>query len=161
MKGYTVWIMLFGVILSSCSSIPGKVPIDEKKTDLYVSSQEVHQRIFSECDQFIQELNAIIANRQYALWTEHLTKVYIQTFSSPEYLHEISQFPILKDRGIVLKSLQDYFHNVVVPSRSNAVLDEIVILKQHQVIAYSIYKGKRAKLYELESLNEAWKITVW
>jgi hypothetical protein len=30
-----------------------------------------------------------------------------------------------------------------------------------QVIAYSSFEGKRAKLYELEKIDGKWKITVW
>ena len=49
----------------------------------------------------------------------------------------------------------------MVPSRSQAVLDEIVFVGETQVIAYSSFKGKRAKLYELERIDDEWKITVW
>ena len=61
----------------------------------------------------------------------------------------------------VLKDLKGYFDWVVVPSRSRAVLGEIVFVGETQVVAYSSFDGQRAKLYELERINGDWKITVW
>jgi len=106
----------------------------------------------------IAELDSKISQGQYEGWLSHLSANYIEYYNSPEILHRINQYPQLLDNGIVIKDLEDYFQWVVVPSRSQASLEDIVFLGENQVVAYTTYEGKRAKLYEFEKLNGVWKI---
>ena len=127
----------------------------------YVVSQEFYEQTFDEIEAFILELNTVISKKQFDKWLSYLSTEYIRTFNSREVLNEINEYPQLKDNGIVLRDLRGYFEWVVVPSRSRAVLGEIVFVGETQVIAYSSFEGKRAKLYELEKIDGKWKITVW
>jgi hypothetical protein len=65
----------------------------------------------------------------------------------------------LKNQKIVLKSLEDYFLYVVVPSRANDRVDDIEFIGQNRVKAYTITsKGQRLRLYELEKTAGNWNI---
>ena len=134
---------------------------DSSEGPLYEVSQEVYDQTFEEIEALIDELNGVISKRQFNRWTEYLSDAYVKTYNSRAVLSEINQYPQLKDNDIVLKSLKDYFDWVVVPSRSRAVLDDIVFAGEDQVTAYSSFEGKRATLYELQRMDGEWKITVW
>ena len=143
---------------------PEPEPVIEEPADTdedYVVSQEFYEQTFDEIEAFILELNTVISKKQFDKWLSYLSTEYIRTFNSREVLNEINEYPQLKDNGIVLRDLRGYFEWVVVPSRSRAVLGEIVFVGETQVIAYSSFEGKRAKLYELEKIDGKWKITVW
>ncbi len=135
--------------------------IVEEPSDEYIVTKELYEQTFEEIESLIIELNSVISKKQFDRWLTYLSTVYIRTYNSREVLNEINEYPQLKDNGIVLKDLRGYFDWVVVPSRSRAVLGEIVFAGETQVIAYSSFDGKRAKLYELERINGIWKITVW
>jgi hypothetical protein len=135
-----------------------EVPVED---DQYVVSQELYEQTFDEIEALILELNTVISKKQFDKWLTYLSTVYIRTYNSRDVLDQINEYPQLKDNGIVLKDLKGYFEWVVVPSRSRAVLGEIVFAGETRVIAYSSFDGKRAKLYELERIDGVWKITVW
>jgi hypothetical protein len=142
---------------------PAEVTAPEEvgEEDSYTVSQELYEQTFEEIEMLIKELNQVISKKQYDRWLKYLSINYIRKYNSTEILNEINEYPQMKDNGIVLKDLRGYFDWVVVPSRSRAVLGEIVFVGETQVIAYSSFEGKRAKLYELEKIDDKWKITVW
>ena len=129
--------------------------------DSFEVSEELYRQTFEEIEALIKELNSVISKKQFDRWLGYLSRNYIDIYNSPEQLDEISQYRQLKDNGIYLKTIKDYFDWVVVPSRSKATLDEIVFVGENEVIAYSSFEGKRAKLYELERIDGEWKVTVW
>jgi len=129
--------------------------------DNYIVSQELYEQTFDEIEALIKELNKVISKKQYNRWLTYLSTGYTRKYNSTGVLDEINEYPQLKDNGIILKNLKDYFDWVVVPSRSRAVLGEIVFVSETKVVAYSSFDGKRAKLYQLEKNDGKWKITVW
>lgn len=139
--------------------IPEPETASEEET--YQVSEELYQQTFEEIESLIKELNQVISKKQYDRWLNYLSNGYIKKYNSQEVLNVINEYPQLKDNGIVLKNLRDYFDWVVVPSRSRAVLGEIVFVGEAKVVAYSSFEGKRAKLYQLEKSDNNWKITVW
>jgi hypothetical protein len=176
-------LLLIGLVLFSCASgqtapepeaevavaeeavpeteLEPEAEIVEEPGDEYIVTEELYEQTFEEIEALIIELNSVISKKQFDRWLTYLSTVYIRTYNSKEVLNEINEYPQLKDNGIVLTDLRGYFDWVVVPSRSRAVLGEIVFAGETQVIAYSSYGGKRAKLYELERIDGIWKITVW
>lgn len=186
MKSLMPVLILIGLLFTSCA---GTDPVDEPETapvaeepapepepvpepepatgvedttdNEFEVSQEIYDQTFNEIEALIYELNTVISRKQYDRWLTYLSNNYKRTFNSRETLDEINQYPQLKDNGIVLTDLKDYFDWVVVPSRSQAILGDIVFVGESRVIAYSSYQGKRAKLYELERIDGEWKITVW
>jgi len=108
----------------------------------------------------ISTLNTIIADENYETWLTYLTPQYQQTFSNPDTLASLSDMPLLQKKGIQLHSLKDYFFQVVVPSRSDARVDDIDFLSKDHVRAIAIINGQRYILYDLRLLNGSWKIGV-
>jgi hypothetical protein len=190
MKTVSIFLLFLGLALFSCTTAepaaqPEPVPepieappepvveedaVEEPETaevptaeesDEYEVSQEVYEQTFEEIEALIQELSDVISKKQFEKWLTYLSTDYIRTYNSTEQLDVINEYPQLKDNGVVLKDLRDYFNWVVVPSRSRAILGEIVFVGETEVVAYSSFDGKRAKLYELEQLDGEWKITVW
>ncbi len=186
MKATLIIVSILAIIFASCASDPGPQPEQETQevetvvekpveeqavepeeipepsvAESFEVSEELYQQTFEEIEALIEELNSVISRKQFDKWLGYLSRNYIDIYNSPEQLDEISQYRQLKDNGIYLKSLRDYFDWVVVPSRSKATLDEIVFLGENEVIAYSTFEGKRAKLYELERIDGEWKVTVW
>ncbi len=121
-------------------------------------SQEVYSKTFDEVEKVIKELNTIISNGNFGAWTSYLTRQYVDEMSRPATLEALSQSPILKRNNIVLNSLEDYFRFVVVPSRSNARLDDLVFLDKNTVEAIMIVRSQRVILYQLEKRDGKWKI---
>jgi hypothetical protein len=124
-------------------------------------SEEVYSRTFEEIGEFIDNLNGIIRSAEYESWLGHLSEQYIRTTSDPAYLREQSEKPLLKQADIQLHDLRDYFIYVVVPSRTQATLDEIEFLDENHVKAIALLRGTRVILYLLERDQGQWKIGVW
>jgi hypothetical protein len=112
---------------------------------------------------FIEELNQIIRRKDYNAWKAALSKEYFAQIASPENLQQVSELPAMKTRGITLKSAEDYFINVVVPSRANSRVDDIEFIGEHRVKAFTIMttnsgEEQRLRLYDLEKTGNIWKI---
>jgi len=134
--------------------------IVETEPEVFVVTQEVFEETFEDIESLIVELNGIIRAKNYLIWTTYLTRQYKEHYSDSQKLLEMSQQPILKKYGIRLRSLQDYFEYVVVPSRSQAKLDDIVFTDNEHIKAIMLINGKRSILYSLEKIDGIWKIGV-
>lgn len=124
-------------------------------------SVEVYERTFSEIEETIEELNRVIQARDFRRWQGYLTKEYIDTYSDPLTLRELSETPILQRNNIVLTNLRDYFDWVVVPSRANARLDDLRFVRNNQVEAIMEVRGQRVILYQLTNVDGDWKVDVF
>jgi hypothetical protein len=124
----------------------------------YTVTREVYDRTFDEIRAVILELNTHIAKREFEGWLEHLTPNYVQQSSRHEYLDKWKDDPELKRRGIVLKTLRDFFDYRVVPTRSNVKLDEIQFLDDTHVYAFTVLKGEKYLLYYLVRTDNGWKV---
>ncbi|GEM_PF-1675695 len=131
-----------------------------KKEENFVVTEKVYKKTFDEIKKIILTLNKIISDKDFDSWKDYLTDDYIKKVSNPEYLAKMSSSPILKQQGIVLQSLEDYFFYVVVPSRANARLDKIEIIDKTHVKAITIINGSPIILYRLVNVDGAWKIGV-
>jgi len=127
----------------------------------FVVSAEVYTRTFEEIGEFINNLSRIIRSADYDSWLAYLSEEYIRTTSDPAYLRDQSDKPLLRQADIRLRDLRDYFIYVVVPSRSQATLDEIEFLDENHVKAIALLRGTRVILYLLERDQGQWKIGVW
>jgi hypothetical protein len=112
---------------------------------------------------FIEELNQIIRKKDYNSWKAALSREYFAQIASPENLQQVSELPAMKTRGITLKSPEDYFINVVVPSRANSRVDDIEFIGEHRVKAFTVMTNnsgeeQRLRLYDLEKTGNIWKI---
>lgn len=147
--------------------VPPEDPVTEPPPPLpqdppvFQVSEEVYNTAFAEIGELIRELNRIIAGKQFGSWRYYLDRSYIDHYSDSRNLAAFSESPILKKFNIRLRSLQDYFEYVVVPSRSSVKLDEIVFLDNNQVTAYMYVQGERTILYQLKHDGRGWKIALW
>ncbi|MCL2793228.1 MAG: hypothetical protein FWD87_09065 [Spirochaetaceae bacterium] len=121
-------------------------------------SDDVFQQTFFDIQSFISTLNKIISDSNYDEWIKHLTQNYINFYSNPATLRQISQAPALRRNNIQLNTLRDYFIYVVVPSRSNVRLDSISIIDDNNIRAYMVIDGESVTLYNLVNVNNNWKI---
>jgi hypothetical protein len=122
-------------------------------------SRERYDQTLTEVRDFIDHLNAVIRNKNYNSWRNFLSSDYFARISSPEYLARQSDMPALKTQGIVLRSPNDFFTNVVVPSRAESQVDEIDFGDDNVVRAYFIdARQRRLRLYELQKIGNEWKI---
>jgi len=126
-------------------------------------SQEFYFSTRTEVQQFIEGLNLVISNRNYNAWRAALSPEYFAEISSPQNLRQWSEQPALKVRNIVLRTPQDYFTHVVVPSRANLRVDDIEFISMSRVKAFTINttragEEQRLLLYNLEKINNTWTI---
>jgi len=136
-------------------------PENEENIEDFVVTEDVFKKTFNDIENLIKELNTIIQSEDYKTWTTYLTEGYRNHLEDPEVLAELSEEPVLKKYNVNLKSLQDYFYYVVVPSRSNARLDDLVFIDNTRVKAIMIIKNQRSILYKLEWDGNSWKIGVF
>ena len=129
-------------------------------SDNFTVTDEVFNEAFVNIDALISELNKIIQAKNYSAWLTHLTREYITTYSDPDVLYELSQQPTLKRYNVRLRSLLDYFDYVVVPSRSETRLDDLIFLDENHVQAIMLIGGRRSILYSLEKSGNSWKIGI-
>ncbi|MFP3960529.1 MAG: hypothetical protein ACLFUX_10200, partial [Spirochaetaceae bacterium] len=116
------------------------------------------EQTFDEVEAVIEELNEIIRTRDFDTWQGYLTEAYLEEYSDPDRLAEISDRPILKRNDITLESLEDYFEWVVVPSRQNARLDDLRFLSEDVVEAVMEVGGSQVILYRLRKVDGRWKV---
>ncbi|MCF7948668.1 MAG: hypothetical protein K9M94_08790 [Spirochaetia bacterium] len=131
----------------------------DKSTEEYTMGEEEYQETKKDLANLVQELNQIIANRNYQEWLDYLTKEYKDYYSDPEVLKEYSEAPLLQKYDIKLRSLKDYFNYVVVASRKDVRIDDIKPLSENKVRAYMNVNGEPIVVYTLEKVDSQWKIT--
>ncbi|HAE21931.1 MAG TPA: hypothetical protein DCG47_06350 [Spirochaetaceae bacterium] len=125
-------------------------------------SVELKQTTFADISVLIETLNTIIRRRDFEGWTTYLTADYASYYSDPAVLAEMSQEPALKRYNVVLRSMRDFFTNVVYPSRQNMRVDDIEFIDENKVRAITINsKEERLVLYNLEKIGDTWKIAIW
>jgi hypothetical protein len=169
-------LLILGVMFAvSCTSEPkpaetqttGPATANTARQDDFDPSkvtQEQYSSTMDEVQHFIEELNRVIRSRNYNAWRAALSPDYFAAISSPENLQEISEQPAMKTRRIVLRTAQDYFTHVVVPSRANSRVDGIEFVGRNRVKAFTINTNRageeqRLLLYSLEKIGDSWKIT--
>jgi hypothetical protein len=123
-----------------------------------VVTEEVYAKTFDELEARIKEWSAIIARKDYDTWYANLSRAYVAERGSATYLAELSKNQKLREKGISLKSLRDYFLYVVVPARFEAALDRIEFVSRTKVKAYADIGGEPAILYYVVREDDVWKI---
>jgi len=118
-------------------------------------SEEYYISTWDEVQRFIESQNTIIRNRNYQAWRASLSPEYFAEISSPENLRYISELPAMRTRNIVLRTAEDYFINVVVPSRANLRVGDIEFISLNRV---KVFDERGLRLYDLEKINNSWTI---
>jgi hypothetical protein len=140
---------------------PQKTP---ETFDTRTVSRAQHDSTLDEVKRFIGNLNDIISKKNYNSWKATLSQNYFKEISSPQFLKQVSDSPAMKTRNIVLRTPEDYFTNVVVPSRADSRVDDIEFIDTNRVKAFTIIKNNRTGeeqrlvLYDLEKVGNSWLI---
>jgi len=142
---------------------PAASPPAAQTFDPRTVTQAQYTSTMEEVRSFIEELNRVISNRNYNAWRAALSQEYFDEISSPENLRELSEQPAMRTRRIVLRTPQDYFTHVVVPSRANSRVDDILFIGQNRVQVFTVNTNRageeqRLRLYDLEKIGNSWKI---
>ncbi|MFW5742121.1 MAG: hypothetical protein ACOCW3_03140 [Spirochaetota bacterium] len=140
---------------------PEGEPTDDEEppaTEPIEVTEDLYDEAFAEVEALITELNRIIYRGEFERWKTYLTDRYIDYYSHPQVLAELSRQPILAESSIRLRSLRDYFEAVVVPSRAHARLDDLIFYSDTLVEAVTEYRGERVILYLLRKVDDEWKI---
>jgi hypothetical protein len=135
-------------------------PADQPQGLQFVASEELYRRTFSEVEEVIAALTRIIADGDYDRWVTYLTTDYVSTTSSSRFLADASSSGVLQKNGIVLRSLRDYFNNVVVRSRVQATLDDITFVDATHVKAITRIQDSPVILYYLVREQGRWKVGI-
>lgn len=146
-------------------------PVVQEEPRAYDVSQEMYDRTLAEVKSFIDNLNVAIRDKNFKEWSSALTSERLKEVSSAKFLREQSEAPSLKTRNIILKTANDYFLQVVVPSRANSKVDELDFIDESNVKAFFLETRnqknennemvpvtRRLLLYELTKSGSDWKI---
>jgi vancomycin resistance protein YoaR len=130
----------------------------ETEAKEFVPSEELYTETFEDIQLIISNLNTVISSKDYEIWLTYLTSDYIGFYSASEQFERYTEMLKQRGRNTRISSLKDYFLYLVVISRANAVVDEIVFLDKTHIKALTEIKGKLSVLYYLEKLENSWKI---
>jgi len=176
MKGFLCFLIV-PALLVMCTTTPAvveeqPVPVNIAEPEPVVTytpveiDQETYDTTLADIKALIEHLNQMISRRNYDGWRAALSDEYFARISSREYLAQASQSPLLRARNVVLRSANDYFLQVVVPSRANSRVDEIEFEADDRVRAFFIetttrggqQETRRLRLYQLIKIDGTWKI---
>ncbi len=173
-------LVLATALLVSCTSQPAEKPAtteqqpqttpaaqlgpqttaDTAPAQGFVATEELYRKTFAEVQVVIAALTKIISDGDYDQWLAYLTNDYVKVTGSPEFLAQASSAGVLKKNGIVLKSLKDYFSQVVVRSHLQAILDDITFVDATHVKALTKIQGTPVILYYLVREEGRWKVGI-
>ena len=172
---YFLGLCLVVILIGSCASAPETKPVSAAETQVEEKSQQVQEPAVvekpveeakptkkdkeiakSEIEEVVKKLNEITAKKDYGRWRYWLSKDYIKEFSKPEVLKKTSEGLPSNLKGKQLKSIEDYFYYVFVPSRQNGRVDDIVYLTPTKVRVLKITATQSLIFYNLEKIDDRW-----
>jgi hypothetical protein len=182
MKGALLILLIPILILAGCASAPEpetpppaetapaepiaaveSVPVEEPKEQAFDPgsiTQEVFDTTLAEVQKLVSDLDGILKSKNYRAWASHVGESYLTMISSAEFLTQTSESDVLKKAKIRLRTPQDYFNWVVVPSHSKDRVDTIEFISQERVKVYMVNeKGQQLRIWDLERSGKEWKIT--
>ena len=126
----------------------------------FVPTEELYTETFEDIRKIISNLNKVIASKDYKTWLGYLTEDYKEYYSDLDRLQQYTELYRKRGFSYRIDSLEDYFKYLVVLSRANAVVDEIVFIDKTHIKALTDVKGTLSILYYLEKDGNDWKIGV-
>jgi len=140
---------------------PAPAPTPAQPAEFQVSAERKKDTL-AQIKILVDQLNALIAAKNFATWKTYLDQDYIRTYSDPVKLRDISaRDPVLKTMNLKLKTMQDYFNFEVVPSRANTTVDDISFVDENRVYVWTVVDNERFLLYLLKLYGKEWKISSW
>ncbi len=93
----------------------------------------------------INELSKIMSTKDFEEWKKHIDPVSITYYSNPQKL-QIAQNK-LPNKKIKIKTLNDYFIYVFIPSRQRSQVDEIRYISKDNIKAVQVKEDKSIVVY--------------
>lgn len=106
----------------------------------------------------IEKMDAIMKARNFNEWTKYIDSDSMTYYSQKSVLNIASNK--LPKKGLKLKSLQDYFLWVFIPSRIGRTVDEIRYVTEDFVKVVHVEEDKDAVYYTFIHKNGEWKISL-
>ncbi|MCQ2600075.1 MAG: hypothetical protein MJ184_01775 [Treponema sp.] len=104
----------------------------------------------------ISELNIIMKDKNYKSWLNYIEKSSIDYWSMKTNLSAVSkQLPV---KGLNLKTLEDYFNYVFIPSRMGRRIDEIRYLSSTSIKAVQIRNDDTIVFYNFKKIDDQWQV---
>ncbi len=114
--------------------------------------------VYRQVRKFAGYVHELIAEGAYSTWKELLTDSYVERYGDGKYLAELSQKPVLRNQGITLETLKDYFDHVVVKSRTETEVESVEVIDSNQALAYTTVEGKAVVIMLAVAEDGYWKI---
>lgn len=142
--------------------VPEKVNDEFSRSTRQLNGEVISQETFTEDKNsllnIISELSIIMANKDYNEWVKYLSQESILYWRNTSNLATVSKrLPV---KGLRLRTLEDYFKFVFIPSRLNKTVDEI------RYVSKSLVKVVKMKAeedtnhdviyYTFEKINNKW-----
>jgi hypothetical protein len=123
-----------------------------------VVDKATYDSTLAEVRQIVEDLNTVVFTKDYARWTGYLTNNYLKKLGDPTWLREYMKKQNEKGYKLNLKTSEDYFRQVFVPSRWNLTADEIFFLRTDVVKVFMAGEKQKTVIYVLKKTGKDWKI---
>ena len=142
---------------------PAEVPVPAAQEDEYarsVGTTAVSKDTFAEDKTnilaIIAKLDIIMKDFDYKSWTLYVEPDSLAYWQQPENLKKAqSRLPI---KGLQLRSLEDYFKYVFVPSRAGRVVTEIRYIDDTTVKAVQVQENQDIIYYYFKKIDRSWML---
>lgn len=158
-------IIFITLFIFGCKSQNDTAIDESEKASFSHISQAYYEQSLAEIVSFLNTIDAIIKKADFDAWQKHCSEAYLNYYSQPEVLNELSQRPLLKSQNLKLFTLKDYFFKVFIPSRlelGNYQIDKLEFINPTRVKVLALINNTSYLLYFLEKDDKNnWKITTW
>jgi hypothetical protein len=145
-------------------AMPPVVKLAPKEPETVTPQQEVTDT--AEVRQVFEDIKTLIKKQDVAGFKKFCSDKYIAAYSDPEYLATRSSSPRLKNRGIVLKTVDDYIKHIEFPTQSGIDPKTISLeyIGDNRVKVWTVAPdGSRYRVKEMENLTiektgSGWKL---
>ena len=104
----------------------------------------------------ISELAIIMETKDTLAWLDYIEEPSKEYYKNPVNLRKAQRK--LPNKLIELKTIEDYFKNVFIPSRKNRHIDEIRYVSKTQVNAVQVREDTDVIYYQFKKENGKWKV---
>lgn len=106
--------------------------------------------------QKIAELNTIMKDKNYKSWLNYIEQSSINYWSMKSNLSAVSkQLPV---KGLNLRTLEDYFKYVFIPSRMGRRIDEIRYISSTSIKAVQVRNDETIVYYNFKKIDDEWLV---
>ncbi|WP_318663501.1 hypothetical protein [Treponema sp.] len=122
-------------------------------TQISMETYEMDKKIIL---QKIAELNTIMKDKNYKSWLNYIEQSSINFWSMKSNLSTVSkQLPV---KGLNLKTLEDYFKYVFIPSRMGRRIDEIRYISSTSIKAVQVRNDETIVYYNFKKIDDDWLV---